>query len=221
MLKKILIVSMISISTFTLSNDNIEEKTTAEKIETITEFYLSAAEKIENDTEKLTKLQKELEAELEFLSIARQEIELRTNLIQDLYIDIEDTKNLYFLEFDETGSVKKELQTTSDIIKERLGKDAKIVKVKLKNGSVLPLIKYKVQKNDTLKKILMKTYPYDYKPSWNKISKRIETLVKINKNVIKMNYIYPGQEIYVPIFKDNPSKEEVAKNIIKRKEKQK
>ena len=97
-------------------------------------------------------------------------------------------------------ALKKELQTTSDIIKERLGEDAKIVKVKLKNGSVLPLIKYKVQKNDTLKKILMKTYPYDYKPSWNKISKRIETLVKINKNVIKMNYIYPGQEIYVPIF---------------------
>ena len=109
MLKKILIVSMISISTFTLSNDNVEEKTTAEKIETITEFYLSAAEKIENDTEKLTKLQKELEAELEFLSIARQEIELRTNLIQDLYIDIEDTKNLYFLEFDETGSIKKRI----------------------------------------------------------------------------------------------------------------
>jgi len=223
MLKKLLIVGAISLSCITFASDTPTSttKTTQEKIESIMEFYLAEAQRLENNDEELSKLKSELEAELEFMSLAKKEIELRTNLIKDLFIDIEDTKNLYFLEFDEFGNIKKEILSTSDVIKERLGEHAKIVKVRLKNGSILPLIKYKVQKNDTLKRILMKTYPYDYKPSWNEISSRIETLVSINKNVIKMNYIYPGQKIYVPIFKDNPSKENVAKNILKQDKRKK
>lgn len=218
MLRKVIIATLISISMFGYSSENkVETNTTQDKIQKITDFYLSEAQRLENNQIELEKLENQLRSELELLSIANQEVELRTNLIKDLYIDIEDTKNLYFLEFDEYGNIKKEIKSTAEIITERLGDSAQMVKVKLKSGKHLPLIKYKIKKNDTLKKILLKTYPHDYKPSWKEISDRIDTLVRINKNVIKMNYIYPGQEIYVPIFKDNPSKEEVAKNILKQK----
>ena len=65
----------------------------------------------------------------------------------------------------------------------------------------------------------MNTYPKNYKPTWSEISARIKTLVKINKNVIKMNYIYPGQTIYIPLYKDNPDEAKVKENIIEQKKK--
>ena len=215
MLKKILITSLISFSAFSFSNesDNIDQNVEIQsKIATIMEFYIEKAKDVQSKNESLEELKENLKVELEALSLAKIEIEIKTNLIDDLFIDIKDTKNLYFLEFDEFGNIKKEIKSASNIIQERLGSNAKSVKVRLKDGSILPLIKYEVKKNDTLKKILLKTYPSYYKPSWSEISKRINTLVNINKNIIKMNFIYPTQEIYVPIFKDNPSKEDVEKN---------
>lgn len=192
----------------TISND---KKIMQDKIEKLMKFYIDSAEEISDDNHNLTEIKKELELELEKMAIAKQEIEMRTNIISNLFIDIEDTKNLYHLEFDNAGNIKEEIQDTAEIIKERLGGETKIVKIKLKDGTFLPLIKYKVKKEDTLKKILINTYPTEYKPSWKNISDRINTLVSINKSIIKMNYIYPNQEIFIPIFNDNPTKEEIEK----------
>lgn len=192
----------------TISND---KKIMQDKIEKLMKFYIDSAEEISDDNDNLTEIKKELELELEKMAIAKQEIEMRTNIISNLFIDIEDTKNLYHLEFDNAGNIKEEIQDTAEIIKKRLGGETKIVKIKLKDGTFLPLIKYKVKKEDTLKKILINTYPTEYKPSWKNISDRINTLVSINKSIIKMNYIYPNQEIFIPIFNDNPTKEEIEK----------
>lgn len=221
MVNKLIVLLITTLTVFFASAEtNLDKKTIAqEKLKNVMEFYLEEAARLEKTDDDLNKLILEIEKELNGLSIAKQEIEKSKNIITNLYVDLKDTKNLHLLDFDKDGNIKAEIKETADIITSRLGSDSKVVKVKLSNGQMLPLIKYKIQKDDTLKKILLKTYPKNYKPSWSKISNRIKTLVKINKSIIKMNYIYPDQIIYIPLFKDNPSKEEVKENILNQNKK--
>lgn len=213
----LLLFSMSAMSA--ISAEKNDEKIAQEKIQKIMSFYLESAAETEKSNEEIKEMINNLEKDLEGLSLAKKDIELRKNLIEDLYVDIKNTKNLYTLEFDENGDIKEEISKTATAIIARLGEDTKVVKVKLSNGKMLPLIKYKVKKDDTLKKILLNTYPEKYNPTWNEVSQRIDTLVKINKNIIKMNYIYPNQKIYIPLFKDNPTKDEIKENIINQKKK--
>lgn len=219
-MKKALVLIALIISGTTNADSSKEEIEIAlEKINNITNHYMKEVAESEKAELRLTNLISDLEKDLIELEATTEQIEVRKNLIKELYVDLKDTKSLYLLEFDENGDIKKEIRDAAIAIKTSLNDDSKIVKVKLKNGKYLPLIKYKVKSNDTLKKILMNTYPKNYKPTWKELSSRIKTLVKINKNVIKMNYIYPGQTIYIPLFNDTPSAEELKKNIIKQKEK--
>ena len=227
MLKKILTTGLIflSLNGGVIAQENLKKDidlndraNVQKRIQKVMEYYIKKANKEQKNSEEIKLLTLELEKKLKTLALSKKEIDLRIGIIKDLYIDIEDTKNLFFLEFDENGDIKKEIREASDVILSRMGEGSKLVKVKLSNDKYIPLIKYTVKKGDTLKKLLMRTYPFDYKPIWLQISERIETLVKINKTIIKMNYIYPGQIIYIPIFNDNPSKEEVAINILKQQE---
>lgn len=215
-----MIAGLVLSTNISAETDEDKKRVALEKIDKITSHFMEKALGSEKEIVELDKIIIDLEADLKDLEVAAEEIEVRKNLIRELYVDLADTKNLYLLEFDANGNVKKEVRNAVLTVQESLGKDAKVVKVKLANGKFLPLIKYKVKKNDTLKKITLNTYPIDYSPSWKEISKRIETLVNINKNIIKMNYIYPDQIIYVPLFKDNPNKQEVKERILKNKQKQ-
>jgi hypothetical protein len=218
MKKSLLVLGLITAFSTNVFADNKTDKDIAlEKLNNITNYYIEEIANNEKDEARLDKVIADLERDLENLKATSEQIEVRKNLIKELYVDLKDTKTLYLLEFDKNGDIKKEIRDAALAIKMSLNDDSKIVKVKLKNGKFLPLIKYKVKKNDTLKKILMNTYPKNYKPTWNEISARIKTLVKINKNVIKMNYIYPGQTIYIPLYKDNPDEAKVKENIIKQK----
>tara|TARA_Y100001960_G_scaffold333891_1_gene441991 strand:+ start:25138 stop:25809 length:672 start_codon:yes stop_codon:yes gene_type:complete len=220
MKKSLLVLGLIATFSTNVFADNKTDKDIAlEKLNNITNYYIEEIANNEKNEARLDKVISDLERDLENLKATSEQIEVRKNLIKELYVDLKDTKTLYLLEFDKNGDIKKEIRDAALAIKMSLNDDSKIVKVKLKNGKFLPLIKYKVKKNDTLKKILMNTYPKNYKPTWNEISARIKTLVKINKNVIKMNYIYPGQTIYIPLYKDNPDEEKVKENIIKQKKK--
>lgn len=220
MKKSLLVLGLITAFSTNVFADNKTDKDIAlEKLNNITNYYIEEIANSEKDEARLDKVIADLERDLENLKATSEQIEVRKNLIKELYVDLKDTKTLYLLEFDKNGDIKKEIRDAALAVKMSLNDDSKIVKVKLKNGKFLPLIKYKVKKNDTLKKILMNTYPKNYKPTWNEISARIKTLVKINKNVIKMNYIYPGQTIYIPLYKDNPDEEKVKENIIKQKKK--
>jgi hypothetical protein len=218
MKKSLLVLGLITaFSTNVFAYNKTDKDIALEKLNNITNYYIEEIANNEKDEARLDKVIADLERDLENLKATSEQIEVRKNLIKELYVDLKDTKTLYLLEFDKNGDIKKEIRDAALAIKMSLNDDSKIVKVKLKNGKFLPLIKYKVKKNDTLKKILMNTYPKNYKPTWNEISARIKTLVKINKNVIKMNYIYPGQTIYIPLYKDNPDEAKVKENIIKQK----
>ncbi|MBM24159.1 MAG: hypothetical protein CL760_00225 [Chloroflexi bacterium] len=220
MKKSLLVLGLITIFSTNVFADNKTDKDIAlEKLNNITNYYIEEIANSEKDEARLNKIIADLERDLGDLKVTSEQIEIRKNLIKELYVDLKDTKTLYLLEFDKNGDIKKEIREAALAIKMSLNDDSKIVKVKLKNGKFLPLIKYKVKKNDTLKKILMNTYPKNYKPTWSEISARIKTLVKINKNVIKMNYIYPGQTIYIPLYKDNPDEAKVKENIIEQKKK--
>jgi len=220
MKKSLLVLGLITIFSANVFADNKTDKDIAlEKLNNITNYYIEEIANTEKDEARLNKIIADLERDLGDLKATSEQIEIRKNLIKELYVDLKDTKTLYLLEFDKNGDIKKEIREAALAIKMSLNDDSKIVKVKLKNGKFLPLIKYKVKKNDTLKKILMNTYPKNYKPTWSEISARIKTLVKINKNVIKMNYIYPGQTIYIPLYKDNPDEAKVKENIIEQKKK--
>ncbi len=219
--KKIsILLSCVLLSTNVYSSGQSEKEIALEKINKITAHYFEKVANEEKEDAKLEQIIFELEEDLRKLEVASEEIEVRKNLIKELYVDLVDTKNLYLLEFDDNGNVKEEIRNAAMTVKKSLGEGSKIVKIKLANGKFLPLIKYKVKKNDTLKKITLNTYPVGYKPTWLEISQRIETLVKINKNIIKMNYIYPDQIIYVPLFKDNPNKKTMSESVLKSKQKQ-
>lgn len=215
--KKALLFSFfLSFSTLSaVANQKTEKEIIIEKLENLTAQYVEKIKIMEKKEADFEILISSLELELKALSITKEEIEIRKNIVKDLYVDAKDTENLYLLDFDETGDIKKEISEYILNIKESLNDDSKVVKIRLSNGKMLPLIKYKVRKNDTLKNILLHTYPKHYSPTWKEASYRIETLLKINKNVIKMNYIYPTQTIYIPLFKDNPSAEAVLFNIMK------
>lgn len=216
-----LIFSTYSLFSFANNIDTSSEKALAiEKIDNITAYYMEELAKGKEETKRLDKIITELEKELIALEATKEIIQVRKDLIKELYVDLEETKDLYLLEFDSNGNIKQEIRDTLVAIKLSLNDDSKIVKIKLSNGKHLPLIKYKVKKNDTLKKILLHTYPDGYQPTWNEVAKRIDTLVKINKNVIKMNYIYPGQTIYIPLFKDNPTENDLKENLINQKKKE-
>ena len=45
------------------------------------------------------------------------------------------------------------------------------------------LIEYTVKENDTLKKIILKTFDENYNPSWKEIFERIDLLISVNKNI--------------------------------------
>lgn len=226
-MRKIILLSTIMLSTMsfaeTNSTQNVSDSKNKEEVlealDEITKFYMDELAKTKAESQKFDEIIASLESDIEALNVSKEEIEVRKNLIKELYIDLEDTKNLYIIEFDEKGNIKQEIKDAVIAVKQSLNDDSTIVKIKLPNGKHLPLIKYKVKNNDTLKKILLHTYPEGYKPTWNEVSKRIDNLVSINKNIIKMNHIYPGQTIYIPLFKDNPTETDVKENIINQKKK--
>ena len=81
-----------------------------------------------------------------------------------------------------------------------LQKDSDIISINLANGKKIRLIKYVVFPGDSLSKILMRTFNEGEKSSSN-LQHRINTVIKLNKNIKNANSLKVGDVIYIPFFK--------------------
>lgn len=87
-------------------------------------------------------------------------------------------------------------------VKNRLGGDSKIMNLNLESGETLPLVEYTVKRKDTLKKIILTTYPEGYNPSWLELIDRLQIIGDLNTRIKDIDHIYPYQRIYIPAFKN-------------------
>lgn len=77
---------------------------------------------------------------------------------------------------------------------------SEVITVSLSNGKKIRLIKYIIFPGDTLSKILIRTLP-ENSESKTSLSYKIETVIKLNKNIKNANTIKAGDIIYIPFFK--------------------
>lgn len=99
----------------------------------------------------------------------------------------------------ETNSINKENEEIN-IGQNLLSQDSEIISIPLSNGKKIKLIKYIVFPGDSLSKILMRTYDKNTQSSTN-LKERIDTVIKLNKNIKDANSIKVGDTIYIPFFK--------------------
>lgn len=105
---------------------------------------------------------------------------------------------------------KKSLSRTENIsirnkavvIKNKLGGESRIVNLNLENGDTIPLIEYKINRKDTLKKIILTTYPSGKNPKWVELIERLNQVASLNTRVKNIDHIYPHQKIYIPVFQN-------------------
>lgn len=96
-------------------------------------------------------------------------------------------------------AITKETEELS-VGQDLLQKDSEIININLDNGKKIRLIKYVVFPGDSLSKILMRTFKNDEKITTN-LQHRINTVIKLNKNIKDANSIKVGDVIYIPFFK--------------------
>lgn len=96
-------------------------------------------------------------------------------------------------------AITKETEELS-VGQDLLQKDSEIININLENGKKIRLIKYVVFPGDSLSKILMRTFKNDEKITTN-LQHRINTVIKLNKNIKDANSIKVGDVIYIPFFK--------------------
>ncbi len=99
----------------------------------------------------------------------------------------------------ETDSINKENEEIN-IGQNLLLNDSEIISFPLANGKKIKLIKYIVFPGDSLSKIIMRTYDKNSQSTTN-LKERIDTVIKLNKNIKDANSIQVGDTIYIPFFK--------------------
>lgn len=77
--------------------------------------------------------------------------------------------------------------------------DSEIITINLDNGKKIRLIKYTVFPGDTLSKILTRTIVDS--SSESSLEHKIETVIKLNKNLKNADNIKVGDILYIPFFK--------------------
>lgn len=97
---------------------------------------------------------------------------------------------------DDITKETEELSVGQDLLQ----KDSDIISINLANGKKIRLIKYVVFPGDSLSKILMRTFK-DGEKSTSNLQHRINTVIKLNKNIKDANSIKVGDVIYIPFFK--------------------
>ncbi len=150
-------------------------------------------EKIENKIEDNNK-QKEIE-KAKILEYQKQLADIKNNL-KEVHEKISTEKERDLDNIAITKNANFEIVSHIPLLNKE---GAKEVKFNLKNGKVLNLIEYKIQKNDTLSDIVSKTFIG--KATWVQIEERLNVVVKMNKNIKDMNKVKEGEKIYIPYFK--------------------
>ena len=90
----------------------------------------------------------------------------------------------------------KEIDVGNSLMK----KDSEVIVVEIGNGKKIRLIKYIVFPRDTLSEILTRTL-VENDNSNSTLSHKIETVIKLNKNIKNADSIKTGDIIYIPFFK--------------------
>jgi hypothetical protein len=188
-------------------NDKIETK---EENKEATVILIPHEEKVKLLRDKIEFLKQDIakwkEREKELLQI-KAEFETKINNnnknIEQWQKDIIDmTQKIKEQEADlvkETESINKENEEIN-IGQNLLIKDSEIISVPLANGKKIKLIKYIVFPGDSLSKIIMRTYDKNSQ-STTSVKERIDTVIKLNKNIKDANSIKVGDTIYIPFFK--------------------
>jgi len=188
-------------------NDKIETK---EENKEATVVLIPHEEKVKLLRDKIEFLKQDIakwkEREKEILQIKAEfanKINNNNKNIEQWQKDIIDmTKKIKEQEADlvkETESINKENEEIN-IGQNLLIKDSEIISVPLANGKKIKLIKYIVFPGDSLSKIIMRTYDKNSQ-STTSIKERIDTVIKLNKNIKDANSIKVGDTIYIPFFK--------------------
>ena len=190
-----IVLTSFSINSFSSIENN--NKKYQLKLDIMIDFYSKKLKRLKENNEELSESKLIIENEIKELNIKKNEIENREFLVKNINKNLKAiTQARLINSLDETTK-----ETALKTLKNLGGKSYFVEFDTNKNGKAL-LIKYTVKENDTLKKILLNTYDKEEEPSWSEIAERIDILLKINKSIIKMNYIYLDQKIYIPIFKN-------------------
>lgn len=96
-------------------------------------------------------------------------------------------------------TMKKET-TEIDIGQNLIKKDSEVITINLDNGKKIRLIKYTVFPGDSLSKILTRTL-VENSSSESSLEHKIETVIKLNKNIKNADNIKVGDILYIPFFK--------------------
>jgi len=99
----------------------------------------------------------------------------------------------------ENAAIRKKAVVIRNKLKSR-NRQTRIMNLNLKNGDTIPLIEYKVKRNDTLKKIIMTTYPVGTKLDWLALIGRLNQVASLNTKIKNIDSIYPHQKVYIPVF---------------------
>ena len=115
-------------------------------------------------------------------------------------------KNEYERKLDKNKDISKFEISINEEIKEidvgnsLMKKDSEVIVVEIGNGKKIRLIKYIVFPRDTLSEILTRTL-VENDNSNSTLSHKIETVIKLNKNIKNADSIKTGDIIYIPFFK--------------------
>lgn len=96
-------------------------------------------------------------------------------------------------------TMKKET-TEIDIGQNLIKEDSEVITINLDNGKKIRLIKYTVFPGDSLSKILTRTL-VENSSSESSLEHKIETVIKLNKNIKNADNIKVGDILYIPFFK--------------------
>lgn len=101
---------------------------------------------------------------------------------------------------DEITSKSEEIDIGTKLLADDSIKD-EIVEFNLKNGKKIKLMKHTVFPGESLSGIVNKTFPVNYTAKYTEIEFRINTIKKLNKDLVNQDQIKAGQVIYIPFFK--------------------
>ena len=94
----------------------------------------------------------------------------------------------------------KEIDIGTKMLADSSIKD-EIVEFNLRNGKKIKLIKHTVFPGESLSGIVKKTFETNYTPKYTEIEFRMNTIRKLNKDLVNQDQIKAGQVIYIPFFK--------------------
>lgn len=185
-----------------LSKDNIQIDNLNKEYKNTTIQLIPREEKIKILEDKIEFLKKDIEKwkgkEASLLKI-QSEFANQVNANDENIRKWENDVNVIKQQLIDSGDMIEKEKEELSIGQSMIEKDSDIIVINLENGKKIRLIKYLVFPGDSLSKILIRTFEGQQISS--SLEHRINTVIKLNKNIKDANTIKVGDTIYIPFFK--------------------